>query len=162
MFLRRNLVSNCRFARYIGTPAESSLGMRSGKRCQNAHHASEVPHRIRPRTRMSDRNGTPTFYENTMRLATARCLRRFGTKDEANFAPLEQSCETPEELWAKMGGSCNRSRERPRATTPNRNFLPTFFQLCSIFVPKLPRQRVFKKREIRAGFHFGRSYGSGA
>ena len=29
---------------------------------------------------MSDRNGTPTFYENTMRLAAARCPRRFGTK----------------------------------------------------------------------------------
>ena len=37
---------------------------------------------MRPMDHMSDRNGTPGFYENTLRHFTALSTRSFGTKME--------------------------------------------------------------------------------
>ena len=133
MFLRRNLVSNCRFARYIGTPAEASPGMRGGRRCQNAHYASEVPHRIRPRTRMSDRNGTPTFYENTMRLAAARCFRRFGTKMKQISRLWNKVARLQRSFGPRWGEAATGAANAPA----RRRQIATFSQLSSNFVPSL-------------------------
>ena len=90
---------------------------------------------------MSDRNGTPGFYENTLRHFTALSTRRFGTKMTAVGTKLER----------QGGGLGQRLREvangprhalAPQAKYPN--FVPTLFQLCSNFVP-MSRRIVFSK-----------------
>ena len=106
----------------------------------------------------SDRNGTPTFYENTMRLAAARCFRRFGTKMKQISRLWNKVARLQRSFGPRWGEAATGAANAPA----RRRQIATFSQLSSNFVPKLPRQRVFKKREIRAGFHFGRSYGSGA
>ena len=68
-----------------------------------------------------------------MRLAAARCPRRFGTKMKQTSRIRKTVARVRKSFGGEAGGSCSRRRERPRAATPNRNF----YQLCSNFVPSL-------------------------
>ena len=90
---------------------------------------------------MSDRNGTPGFYENTLRHFTALSARSFGTKMETVGTKLERQGGRLEQRWREVTNG-PRNALAPQAKFPN--FVPTLFQLCSNFVP-IARRIVFSK-----------------
>ena len=106
---------------------------------------------MRPMDHMSDRNGTPGFYENTLRHFTALSARSFGTKMETVGTKLERQPGRLEQRWREVTNG-PRHALAPQAKYPN--FVPTLFQLC----PNCQKDRVFKIREFQGGFHCGRSY----